>query len=128
MADKKDKDLEPEKEVVREIHVQSQICHLCGLLADDVIPMRLRMTPPIDGVVDPAYEYDYGVPVCGECRTRINLACACAELEEIANIRAEAADLRHRVKMRVATFLALEEEEEDRISKNKQNEEDPEEC
>ncbi len=115
MADKKEKDQEPEKVVVREIVVESRMCDVCDLKRDDVIPMRLRMTPPIDGVVDPQYEHDYGVPVCGECRFRINLACAEAELMEVAAIRAEAVKRRERARRRAYLHQAWEEAEEEMI-------------
>ena len=122
MADKKEKDLEPEKEVVREVYIQSRICHICDLLADDVVPMRIRATPPIDGVVDPAYEHDYDVPVCGECRAEINIECAAAEINAIRRIRADAAARRERAQNRTAVFLALEEQEEIAAQKKEQKE------
>lgn len=115
MADKKEKDQEPEKVVVREIVVESRTCSLCDLKRDDVIPMRVRMTPPVDGVVDPVYEHDYGVPICGECRFRINLACAEAELMEIEVIRKEVAGRRERALRRAYLHQAWEDTEEEMI-------------
>ena len=115
MADKKEKDQEPEKVVFREIVVENRECKLCGLKRDDVILMRLRATPPIDGVVDPAYEHDYGVPVCGECRMEINVACANTEILIINKILARSAEKRERQRDRAYLHQAWEEVEEEMI-------------
>ena len=87
-------------------------CALCGLESETIADLRLRQTPTIEGVVDPNYEYDYNVPLCAECYTRVTLAAAMAELEEANVIRTEAAERRERAQARVAFFMAQEEAEE----------------
>ena len=94
-----------------------QICQLCGLEKENVHDMRIRVTPPVDGVVDAAYEHDYNVPVCVDCRTRVNFACAMKELDVIREIMNEARERRKRAYDRAAFLLAMEDLEELKVNK-----------
>ena len=126
MADKKEKDLEPEKEIVREVHVQAQECNVCGFLAEDILPIKLRRVIPIDGVIDPDYEHDYGVPVCGKCRLFISEAIAEAEVAAIRAIQDECRPILEAKREEVALFMAFRDAREARVLQKYQNEEDPE--
>ena len=126
MADKKEKDLEPEKEVVREIHVQAEECSVCGLLAEDILPIALRKSVGVDGVIKPEFEHDYNSPVCGRCRRRISVAIMKAEAAEIEAIEKEYGLVHELAREEVALFMAFRDAREARALQKYQNEEDPE--
>ncbi len=88
-----------------------QICELCGLLAEDVTERKMRVSMPVEGIIDPEYEYDR-ICICRPCGTRLAFALAEAEMCEIAAIRDEAAARRKRQGDRVAFLMAQEAAEE----------------
>lgn len=117
MADKKEKDQEPKEVIVREVVVGQRRCQICYRFADDVQPARIRITPPIDGVIDPEYEHNYGTLVCGACRTEINLACANTEIAVVNAIFARSAEERERDRRRAYLLQAWEEIEEEKAAR-----------
>ena len=102
------------------------VCELCGLVSTNISLLSIRITPPIDGVIDPDYEHDHNVPVCAECSSRIHIACAMTEIKEVFAIRAEAAERRERAQARVAFFMAQEEAEEEKAAQRAAEEKEEE--
>ena len=92
-------------------------CELCGLVSPDISLLSIRITPPIEGVIDPDYERDHNVPVCAECSSRIHIACAMTEINEVFAIREESRERMERARDRVAFFMAQEEAEEEKAAK-----------